>query len=49
MINADSTGTQSELFSRPSASGRRDQIVLATKFGNKIDEQRRGANPAYRA
>jgi aryl-alcohol dehydrogenase-like predicted oxidoreductase len=27
--------------------GRRDEIVLATKFGMKMDEQRKGAKPAY--
>jgi aryl-alcohol dehydrogenase-like predicted oxidoreductase len=27
--------------------GRRDQVVLATKFGMKVDEQRQGARPAY--
>jgi len=25
---------------------RRDEVVLATKFGMAVDEQRRGANPA---
>ena len=27
--------------------GRRNRVVLATKFGMKLDEQRQGAKPAY--
>ena len=27
--------------------GRRDQVVLATKFGMKVDEVRQGAKPDY--
>ena len=38
---------QSEEFLRPALAGRRDRVVLATKFGMKFDEQRRGARPEY--
>ena len=45
---ADSYGdTQSEVFLGRALAGRRDQVVLATKFGSKLDEQRHGASPAY--
>jgi len=27
--------------------GKRDKVLLATKFGHKVDEQRQGAKPAY--
>src|SRR6476659_2058251 len=40
-------GTRSEEFMGRALAGRRDQVVLATKFGGKIDEQRRGAKPDY--
>jgi aryl-alcohol dehydrogenase-like predicted oxidoreductase len=40
-------GTKSEEFIGRALAGRRDAVVLATKFGGKIDEQRRGAKPAY--
>jgi aryl-alcohol dehydrogenase-like predicted oxidoreductase len=40
-------GTKSEEFIGRALGNRRDQVVLATKFGLKIDEQRKGASPAY--
>jgi aryl-alcohol dehydrogenase-like predicted oxidoreductase len=40
-------GTESESFLGEVLRGRRDQVVLATKFGMKVDEQRQGARPAY--
>ena len=40
-------GTKSEEFLGRALQGRRSQIVLATKFGMKVDEQRRGARPEY--
>src|SRR5437588_4777549 len=40
-------GTKSEEFLGRALAGRRDQAILATKFGGKIDEQRKGAKPAY--
>ena len=40
-------GGQSEEFLRPALAGRRDRVVLATKFGMKLDEQRQGARPEY--
>jgi aryl-alcohol dehydrogenase-like predicted oxidoreductase len=40
-------GTQSEEFLGRALGQRRNQIVLATKFGMSIDDQRRGAKPAY--
>jgi aryl-alcohol dehydrogenase-like predicted oxidoreductase len=40
-------GTRSEEFMGRALAGRRDEVVLATKFGGKIDEQRRGAKAAY--
>jgi aryl-alcohol dehydrogenase-like predicted oxidoreductase len=40
-------GTKSEEFIGGALGGRRDQVVLATKFGGKIDEQRKGAKAAY--
>ncbi|HYH80015.1 MAG TPA: aldo/keto reductase [Longimicrobium sp.] len=45
---ADTYGkTQSEVFLGRALRGRRDRVVLATKFGMKVDEQRRGARPEY--
>jgi aryl-alcohol dehydrogenase-like predicted oxidoreductase len=45
---ADSYGdTQSEVFLGRALAGRRDQAVVATKFGSKLDEHRHGASPAY--
>jgi aryl-alcohol dehydrogenase-like predicted oxidoreductase len=40
-------GTLSEAYMGPALKGRRDQAVLATKFGMKVDEQRQGAHPDY--
>jgi aryl-alcohol dehydrogenase-like predicted oxidoreductase len=40
-------GTRSEEFLGRALRGRRDKVVLATKFGGKVDEQRQGASPAY--
>ena len=40
-------GGQSEEFLGQALGNRRAQIVLATKFGMKFDEQRQGAKPAY--
>jgi len=40
-------GTQSEELLGRALGQRRNQIVLATKFGLPIDEQHRGAKPAY--
>ena len=40
-------GTESEEFLGRALQGRRDKVVLATKFGMKVDEQRQGARPDY--
>jgi aryl-alcohol dehydrogenase-like predicted oxidoreductase len=40
-------GTQSETFLGEVLKGRREKVVLATKFGMKVDERRQGARPAY--
>jgi aryl-alcohol dehydrogenase-like predicted oxidoreductase len=40
-------GTESEQFLGRVLANRRDKVVLATKFGLPIDEQRKGASPAY--
>jgi aryl-alcohol dehydrogenase-like predicted oxidoreductase len=40
-------GTLSEEHMGQALKGRREQAVLATKFGMKVDEQRQGAGPAY--
>jgi aryl-alcohol dehydrogenase-like predicted oxidoreductase len=40
-------GTRSEEYLGRALAGRRDQVVLATKFGMAVDEQRRGARPEY--
>lgn len=40
-------GTQSEEYLGAAVAKRRDEVVLATKFGMAVDEQRRGASPAY--
>jgi aryl-alcohol dehydrogenase-like predicted oxidoreductase len=40
-------GTESEEFLGRALEGRRDRVVLATKFGMKVDEQRQGARPDY--
>jgi aryl-alcohol dehydrogenase-like predicted oxidoreductase len=39
--------TQSEEFLGQVLAGRRDQVVLATKFGGRIDDDRRGAKASY--
>lgn len=45
---ADSYGrTHSEEYLGRALAGRWDQVVLATKFGSKLDETRRGAHPDY--
>src|SRR5581483_5039711 len=45
---ADTYGhTRSEEFLGRALRGRRDDVVIATKFGNRIDEQRKGARPEY--
>lgn len=40
-------GTKSEEYLGRALRGRRKQVVLATKFGMKVDEHRHGAKPAY--
>jgi aryl-alcohol dehydrogenase-like predicted oxidoreductase len=40
-------GTKSEEFLGRTLSRRRDEVVLATKFGAQLDEQRKGASPEY--
>jgi aryl-alcohol dehydrogenase-like predicted oxidoreductase len=40
-------GTRSEEYLGHALAGRRDRVVLATKFGMAVDEQRRGARPDY--
>ena len=40
-------GTESEEFLGRALEGRRDRVVLATRFGMKVDEQRQGAKPDY--
>lgn len=40
-------GTESEEFLGRALAGRRDRVVLATKFGMKVDDQRKGAKPDY--
>ena len=40
-------GTKSEEYLGRALRGRREQVVLATKFGMKVDEQRQGAKPDY--
>jgi aryl-alcohol dehydrogenase-like predicted oxidoreductase len=40
-------GTKSEEFLGRALGRRRDEIVLATKFGMKIDDDHHGAKPAY--
>ena len=39
--------TRSEEYLGQALQGRHDEVVLATKFGMKVDDQRRGAKPAY--
>jgi len=40
-------GTKSEEYLGRALRGRREQVVIATKFGMKVDEQRHGAKPVY--
>jgi len=40
-------GTKSEEYLGRALGRRRDDVVVATKFGSRIDEQRRGASPEY--
>jgi aryl-alcohol dehydrogenase-like predicted oxidoreductase len=39
--------TRSEEFIGRALGGRRDEVVIATKFGMAVDDQRRGAHPEY--
>ncbi len=39
--------TRSEVLLGQALGGRRDQAVVATKFGWRLDDQRHGAKPAY--
>ena len=38
---------KSELFLGRALRGRRDEVVIATKFGMAVDDKRRGARPEY--
>ena len=40
-------GTKSEEFLGRILAGRRDSVVVATKFGIALDDERKGARPAY--
>ena len=40
-------GTKSEEFLGRALAGRRDQVVIATKFGGRLDDRHRGARPDY--
>lgn len=40
-------GTKSESFMGTALAGRRERVVLATKFGMKVDDDRQGAKPGY--
>lgn len=40
-------GTKSEEFLGRALEGRRDRIILATKFGMAVDEHRKGGRPDY--
>ncbi|AKT38604.1 aldo/keto reductase [Chondromyces crocatus] len=40
-------GTKSEEYLGKALGKRRDQVLIATKFGMKVDEQRKGARPEY--
>jgi aryl-alcohol dehydrogenase-like predicted oxidoreductase len=40
-------GTKSEEFMGRVLKARRDEAVIATKFGNRIDDDHQGASPAY--
>ncbi|HEY0839003.1 MAG TPA: aldo/keto reductase [Vulgatibacter sp.] len=40
-------GTKSESYIGSALAGRREQVVLATKFGMRVDDERQGAHPDY--
>jgi len=40
-------GTESEEIIGRALQGRRDKVILATKFGMKVDDERQGAKPDY--
>jgi aryl-alcohol dehydrogenase-like predicted oxidoreductase len=40
-------GTKSEEFLGRALGARRDEAIVATKFGTRIDDDRKGASPAY--
>src|SRR5205823_6631548 len=40
-------GTKSEEYLGQALGSRRGEAVIATKFGGKVDEQRKGARPEY--
>jgi len=40
-------GTKSEEYLGQALGARRHEVVIATKFGSKVDEQRQGAEPPY--
>lgn len=40
-------GTKSEEFLGRALGTRRDNVIIATKFGNTIDDKRKGARPEY--
>ena len=40
-------GTKSEAYLGKALGKRRDDVVIATKFGMKLDDQRKGARPEY--
>jgi len=40
-------GTKSEEYLGAALAGRRDDVIVATKFGHKVDEQRHGAKASY--
>src|SRR5688572_30187134 len=40
-------GTKSEEFLGRALGPRRGEVVVATKFGMRVDDSRRGATPAY--
>ncbi len=39
--------TRSEQFLGRALAGRRERVILATKFGMRVDDQRQGAKPVY--
>ncbi|EYF00953.1 aldo/keto reductase [Chondromyces apiculatus] len=40
-------GTKSEEYLGKALGKRRDEVIVATKFGMKVDDQRKGARPEY--